>query len=73
MLSSNTAKKKLRETVKQKLLNSFKKNDDEEEPELDEIANSIKEPKEDIKFIKHYEGIKEIQNKRAINDVGKQG
>ena len=55
------------------MLNSFKKIDDEEEPELDEIANSIKEPKEDIKFIKHYEGIKEIQNKRAINDVGKQG
>ena len=73
MVVKTARQKKTSEAVKQELLNSIKVDDDLEDPDIDATADTIANPLEAIRVIQHYEKIMELQNKRAIGYVGKQG
>lgn len=72
MVAKTTRKKKTSDTVKQELLNSIKKDDSLEEPDINATADTIKDPLEAIRLIQSYEEIMKTQNKRTIEYLGKQ-
>ena len=72
MVAKTTRKKKTSDTVKQELLNSIKKDDNLEEPDINATADTIKDPLEAIRLIQSYEEIMKTQNKRTIEYLGKQ-
>lgn len=51
MVAKTTRKKKTSDTVKQELLNSIKKDDNLEEPDINATADTIKDPLEAIRLI----------------------
>lgn len=72
MVAKTTRKKKTSDTVKQELLNSIKKDDNLEEPDINATADTIKDPLEAIRLIQSYEEIMKTQTKRTIEYLGKQ-
>ena len=72
MVAKTTRKKKTSDTVKQELLNSIKKDDNLEEPDINATADTIKDPLEAIRLIQSYKEIMKTQNKRTIEYLGKQ-
>ena len=73
MVSKSKTKKKTNESIKRKLLNSLKENDDVEEQGLNETANNVNKPQEAIVIICRYEEIVKAQIKKAIGYISKQG
>ena len=72
MVAKTTRKKKTSDTVKQELLNSIKKDDNLEEPDINATADTMKDPLEAIRLIQSYEEILKTQSKRTIEYLGKQ-
>ena len=73
MVSKSKTKKKTNESIKRKLLNSLKENDDVEEQGLNETANNVNKPQEAIVIICRYKEIVKAQIKKVIGYISKQG
>ena len=65
MVSKSKTKKKTNKSIKRKLLNSLKENKDVQEQELNETVNRLKNSKDAIVIIHHYEDIIKTQNKKS--------
>lgn len=72
MVAKTTRKKKTSDTVKQELLNSIKKDDNLEEPDINATADTIKDPLEAIRLTQRYKKITKTYFKKAEGYVGKQ-
>ena len=65
MVSKSKTKKKTNESIKRKLLNSLKENDDVEEQGLNETANNVNKPQEAIVIICRYKEKKSLMFVKA--------